>query len=473
MSPLEKSAEEKTSGEEEDAGRKNNSLVDSLAPIQMQLRSRNEEDPFLKELMQGGRELDQLYEASKSSTYKLKETYETIKNKERIVNLLHNQYYNALVEKKFHEEDRDKFFKEEKELEEMKKLFIENSQKYAYDNLKYVEYNQRFCKERENQICTILKEADERNQQISALKAECNSGKRELITSQTSYLEQRKKADMLEKEKLELKKDLETLTAQRDEFKAENDLLSRVKARLTDENGRLHKNISGMMQKLRQVAENNKELEIKSKKMKEKNDDLEMKFSQLMLALNATKENLEMTKEKMRGLETRYTDDKENLSTEMADLANKLKRSQTQCYKVMLKNQNLHQRLKRATHNVETVQRDKIHAILHEQSVKKRNVQLTEEKLSLISEVVELKHDFRRDQRRISSSHRVNRKLRSENDTLRNKIVLLKENRNAVALLEDAEELREVTQEKFTSRRHLNPHPPQSAPSCSSFAGHL
>ena len=66
---------------------------------------------LFKDLLQGSRELDQLYKKSEKSTFALKESFDDLKQKERVVNNLHDRYYNALVTKKFHEQDRDEFFK--------------------------------------------------------------------------------------------------------------------------------------------------------------------------------------------------------------------------------------------------------------------------------------------------------------------------------------------------------------------------
>ena len=73
-------------------------------------------------------------------------------------------------------------------------------------------------------------------------------------------------------------------------------------------------------------------------------------------------------------------------------------------------------------HSVESVRCGKLKAVANEVKVKRKNTQLAEEKLGLINEVLELKSDFSFDQRRIKSAGRVNRKLKSENDGLRNKV---------------------------------------------------
>ena len=55
--------------------------------------------------------MDDLYRACKSSTYKLKDDYDVITKKTKVVGVLHELYYNSLAEKKNYEEDRDDFFK--------------------------------------------------------------------------------------------------------------------------------------------------------------------------------------------------------------------------------------------------------------------------------------------------------------------------------------------------------------------------
>ena len=57
-------------------------------------------------------------------------------------------------------------------METLRGIYIDKSQQLFYDNSKYVEFNQRFCKDREKQIFNILKLTSLANQQNNDLQNE-------------------------------------------------------------------------------------------------------------------------------------------------------------------------------------------------------------------------------------------------------------------------------------------------------------
>ena len=57
-------------------------------------------------------------------------------------------------------------------METLRGDYIDKSQQLFYDNSKYVEFNQRFCKDREKQIFNILKLTSLANQQNNDLQNE-------------------------------------------------------------------------------------------------------------------------------------------------------------------------------------------------------------------------------------------------------------------------------------------------------------
>lgn len=71
---------------------------------------------------------------------------------------------------------------------------------------------------------------------------------------------------------------------------------------------------------------------------------------------------------------------------------------------------------------MERARSGKLHAILNEEKIKNRNLQLSEDKFGLINEVLELKEDFLKDQIKIKSGFFINNRLRSENKSLQNKV---------------------------------------------------
>ncbi|XP_078489528.1 uncharacterized protein LOC100177007 [Ciona intestinalis] len=437
-------------------------LSRALASLQTKLSS-EEYNKIWQELRHSGKELDDFYEVSRSSTFQFKDDYDVIKKTERLNEALRHRYYSALATKKKHEEDRDNYFKNEEELSQLKGNFIEDSQELALANSRYVDYNQRFSLQRETLIVRMLDDVSKVNEKNAKLRNDKELINKELHEARSDLADSRNKVREVEKQKEELTGSYKALEKKRDSLKKEGEWLLRQNNKLKEANTRSEKEISTLNDKLGKMAEGLKLGEDAMMELEQKYSELSITSSQQEQLIRALRSQLERAKEEMDNKETNWEERRNFMTSQMEEMKKKMEESRLNNHNTIMRNQKLREKLKAATHKTDVVTRDKLGAVLKEYKTRRTNQELTSKQLELIGEVLELKEEFFRDQVRASRGGRLNRRLNDEVDYLKNRIRLIRENPTAIDPLDGVQEYREVlTRQRFSPSlllRHEEFHP--------------
>ncbi|XP_076822533.1 uncharacterized protein LOC143468933 [Clavelina lepadiformis] len=427
-------------------------LTIAQTPLEHNISS-EEYSKLWQELRHTGQDLDYLYEDCRAGTYQFKEKYDEIKKKETLNNALRQLYYSALTDKKKHEQDRDTYFKNDKDLIEMKEIFIDETQKLALSNSKYIEYNQRFALRREEFICQLLGDVSKLKEKSNTLQSDKQRLSKELNETRTSNFNLREELSDLNAKNTTLERNCHLLEQKRDQMKKEAEWMLRQNNKLKESNGRLEKELENMAEMLQKLKANYNEQDGYCKELQRTNSTLDSKCMQLNQIVDVLREDLTAFQKEMDQERSQWTKEKQDILQEMDSTKKKMEKARENNRNTLMKNQQLRKSLSTANHFTDLVTKDKVRAITKEQKTKRVNIELASHQLELINEVLELKNDFFCNQTRIRKGEKLNRRLEKNIEILRQRMQMLKEAPTAIDPLDGAHEYRELTRQKFFSQK--------------------
>merc|ERR1719489_77979 len=249
------------------------------------------------------------------------------------------------------------------------------------------------------------------------LKEQANKDKHEIVSYQTQYYEQKRKIESLEETNKNLNKKIENLEKVFEEEKILKEKFICDINILTDENKELEINLHKSSENIKVAQNKIKEILMQREKITKEKANLKEKCYRFERYTGELEKEIEKCRQQQLIKTEENKKATEELIQEIKPTKEKMNKLQKVNYSTMLRNQQLHEKLKKSKFELEGMSNFKASCLVGTEKTKKRNVHLKQEKLHLIHEVVEMKRDFLEDRKRILSAGKINTRLRKKKNS--------------------------------------------------------
>ena len=137
----------------------------------------------------GNKTLETLYNTSQKSTLTFQKQHDILKSQESILYTLRDKYYEALVNKKWHEQDRDIYFEHDKHVSDLRQNLIDKSIQVLQEQRAYYRSSQSYH-------VNVNETVKNRDRKIKNLEFKLNSVEKEHSDMESLY--QKRGAEIME-----------------------------------------------------------------------------------------------------------------------------------------------------------------------------------------------------------------------------------------------------------------------------------